>query len=57
MLVYTTQHAFGCETWMLDLTLLEVLDSFQAEIGKRILKLHSNQSVRVAPLLCMALAS
>ena len=41
---------YGCETWILSEPLLESLESFQAEIGKRILgisKYHSNISTRI----------
>ena len=32
---------YGCETWLLNVTSLSALESFQAEIGRRILKLPS----------------
>ena len=41
---------YGCETWIHSEPLLESLESFQAEIGKRILgisKYHSNISTRI----------
>lgn len=42
---------YGCETWYMTDPLFATLDRFQAEIGKRILKLsryHTNISVRIA---------
>ena len=41
---------YGCESWFLTETLIARLERFQAEIGKRVLKLtrfHNNISVRV----------
>lgn len=41
---------YGCETWILDAGCLKALESFQCEIGRRILhlpKLYSNNSVRI----------
>ena len=37
---------YGSESWILNLTLLNKLESFQAELGKRILRLHSSSSNR-----------
>ena len=42
---------YGCETWLLDSTSLSALESFQHEIGCRILrapKFYSKASVRIA---------
>ena len=41
---------YGCETWLLDSTCLKALESFQCEIGCRILRLpkfYSNNAVRI----------
>ena len=41
---------YGCETWILSESHLHILESFQAEIGKRILgisKYHSNIGTRI----------
>ena len=41
---------YGCEIWLLDSTCLSLLESFQCEIGRRILQLskhHSNNVVRI----------
>ena len=41
---------YGCETWILSESHLQILESFQAEIGKRILglsKFHSNTSTLI----------
>ena len=41
---------YGCETWLLDSSCLAVLESFQCEIGRRILclpKHHSGNAVRI----------
>ena len=41
---------YGCETWLLDSTCLKALESFQCEIGRRILRLpkfYSNNAVRI----------
>ena len=37
---------YGSESWILNSTLLNKLESFQAELGKRILRLHSSSSNR-----------
>ena len=37
---------YGSESWILNSTLLSRLESFQAELGKRILRLHSSSSNR-----------
>ncbi len=42
---------YGCETWLLDCTTLSTLESFQHEIGCRILRVprfYSKTSVRIA---------
>ena len=39
---------FGAETWVLNSTLLQKLESFQAELAKRILRLTSNNTARMA---------
>ena len=41
---------YGCETWLLDSSCLAVLESFQCETGRRILRLpkhHSGNAVRI----------
>ena len=41
---------YGCETWLLDATAIKTLESFQCEIGRRILhlpKYHSKKVVRL----------
>ena len=41
---------YGCETWILTESLYDILESFQAEIGKRILgisKYHTNTSTLI----------
>lgn len=41
---------YGCETWILDSSCLKVLESFQCEIGRRILRLpkfYSNNAIRI----------
>ncbi len=37
---------YGSESWILNATLLKKLESFQAELGRRILHLHSHSSIR-----------
>ena len=47
---------YGCETWLLDLTSVKLLESFQYEIGRKILKLpkwYSGTAIR----LCLELPS
>ena len=42
---------FGCETWILDTSILDLLERFQCEIGRRILKLskfHATDTIRIA---------
>ena len=41
---------YGCETWILDSGCLKALESFQSEIGRRILRLpkfYSNNAIRI----------
>ena len=41
---------YGCETWILDSGCLKALESFQCEIGRRILRLpkfYSNNAIRI----------
>ena len=41
---------YGCETWLLEISTIKKLDSFQSEIGRRILclpKYHSERVVRL----------
>ena len=41
---------YGCDTWLLSSTTLLLLDQFQNEIGRRILKLQKNASGKVTRL-------
>ena len=41
---------FGAESWILNASLLQKLESFQAELAKRILRLHSRTANNTAPM-------
>ena len=41
---------YGCETWLLDSSTIQVLESFQCEIGRRILRLPKRHSKTVVRL-------
>ena len=41
---------YGCETWFLDLSTIKVLENFQCEIGRRILRLPKQHSKTVVRL-------
>ena len=41
---------YGCETWLLDSSTIKVLESFQCEIGRRILRLPKHHSKTVVRL-------
>ena len=47
---------YGCDTWLLDSSTILLLEQFQYEIGRRILKLQNNTSGKLVRL-CLNLPS
>ena len=50
LVFYLFYILYGCETWLLDTSCLSALESFQCEIGRRILRLpkhYSGNAVRI----------
>ena len=43
-------HTYGSETWLLDSSIIKVLESFQCEIGRRIIRLPKHHSKTVVRL-------